>query len=287
MKWQRRKRQRQKKGKAEKVKAEEKRVIAPKGVWVKCDECNEPILKRELERNLMVCPNCDYHFKMSAKVRVASLIDEGTFTETFANIYPVDPLNFVDSKPYPDRIRESQQKTGLAEAVLTGAGEMDGRKVVIGALEFGFIGGSLGTVMGEKLARTFELACDENLPVITVSTTGGARMQEGILSLMQMAKVNATIAYHNEKGLLFISVAANPTTAGVYASFASQGDIVIAEPGALMGFAGPRVIRETIRQELPEGFQTAEFLMDKGFVDIICHRKELKATIVKLLRMLT
>jgi len=266
---------------------EKKPEIPPKGTWIKCNECGEPILATELARNLMVCPHCDFHFKMSGKQRVESLIDEGTFKERFGNIAPVDPLNFVDSKPYPQRIEEAWKKTGLTEAVYTGVGNINGRRVAIGALDFGFIGGSLGSVMGEKLARTFELACEENLPVITVSTTGGARMQEGILSLMQMAKVNSTIAYHNEKGLLFISVAAHPTTAGVYASFASQGDFVIAEPGALMGFAGPRVIKETIRQDLPEGFQTAEFLLEKGFVDIICHRKDLKNTISRLIEMLT
>jgi len=265
---------------------DEKRDIAPEGVWLKCKECGETILKNELERNLYVCPFCDFHMTLSAKQRIEILLDEGSFKEIDTEVTSIDPLGFVDTKSYVDRLLDVKAKTGLNSAVVTGTGKIEGMKVAFAAMDFAFVGGSMGSVVGEKVARLIELATEKKLPLIIVSASGGARMQEGILSLMQMAKTNACLAEHNEKGLLYISVCAHPTTAGVMASYAAVGDIVIAEPGALMGFAGPRVIKETIRQDLPEGFQRAKFMLEKGFVDIISHRRDLRETLARLLRLL-
>lgn len=264
----------------------EKKEIAPEGVWLKCKNCDETILKNELERNLYVCPECDFHMRISADFRIRTILDEGSFEEIDEEVTSIDPLNFTDRKKYVDRIVDAREKTGRPSAILTGTGSIEEMKVAFGAMDFGFIGGSMGSVVGEKVARLIERSIEEELPLIIVSATGGARMQEGILSLMQMAKTNARLAEHNEKNLLYISVCAHPTTAGVMASYAAVGDIVIAEPGALMGFAGPRVIKETIRQDLPEGFQRAKFMMEKGFVDIISHRRDLRDTISRLLKIL-
>jgi len=255
----------------------------PEGVWRKCDGCKEIVYNNEFERNLYVCPKCDHHHRISAAKRIETLIDSGTFEEKDASLVTNDPLRFKDSKRYKDRVSAAQKKTGLKDSVLSGSGCLDGRPVEICALDFDFMGGSMGSVAGEKITRSIERAVSGKSPVIIVSCSGGARMQEGILSLMQMAKTSSALAVLSENGLPFISVLADPVTGGVTASFAMLGDVIIAEPGALICFAGPRVIAQTIKENLPEGFQRAEFLLEHGFVDMVVHRFDLKSTIAGLL----
>jgi acetyl-CoA carboxylase carboxyl transferase subunit beta len=258
----------------------------PEGLWAKCDSCGEIIHKPALEQNLWVCQKCGYHFRIGSKDYIAILMDEGSFKEMDKKITSKDPLGFVDTKPYKDRIKESIRKTELQDAIRTGVGTMNARSVVIACMDFSFIGGSMGSVVGEKIARAVDKAIRLKAPLIIISASGGARMMEAAYSLMQMAKTSAKLAQLAHKGLPYISLMTDPTTGGVTASFAMLGDINIAEPGALIGFAGPRVIKQTIGKDLPEGFQKAEFVQEKGFVDIVVPRKELKGTISSLLGML-
>ncbi|HDH00360.1 MAG TPA: acetyl-CoA carboxylase carboxyltransferase subunit beta [Nitrospirae bacterium] len=262
-----------------------KKVKVPEGLWIKCDICKEIVYRKEVEKNLMVCPKCNYHFRISAKERILLLVDEGSFSEIGANLTSNDPLNFKDLKSYRDRLKNSQQKSNLEEAAVAGSASIGGHPVVLAALDFGFMGGSMGSVVGEKFAMAAEKAHEENLPLIAIVSSGGARMQEGILSLMQMAKTSAAIARFKEGNMPYISILADPTFGGVTASFASLGDIIIAEPKSLIGFAGPRVIEQTIKQQLPENFQRAEFLHEHGMIDLITKRKELKQTLIKLLSL--
>ncbi len=258
----------------------------PDGLWAKCDKCGEIIYKRELARAFWVCPKCGSHFRIHSGQYIEILIDEGTFEEFDAEIGSVDPLSFVDSKPYPVRLKAAREKTKLNEAIICGIGNIDSISVSFAAMEFGFIGGSMGSALGEKVTRAVERALERRIPLVIVSASGGARMQESILSLMQMAKTGTALTRLHEAGLPYISVLTHPTTAGVMASYASLGDVIIAEPGALLGFAGPRVIQQTIGQELPEGFQSSEFFLDHGFVDLISPRNELKNNLSKLIRFM-
>ncbi|MBI5344110.1 MAG: acetyl-CoA carboxylase carboxyltransferase subunit beta, partial [Deltaproteobacteria bacterium] len=263
-----------------------KSVKVPLGLWVKCEHCGEIIYKKEAERNLDVCPKCNYHFRISARARINMVIDEGTFVEHDVEIEPLDAIDFKDIKRYKDRMKASQKETGLKDAVISGEGLINSRKVMVGAFEFAFMGGSMGSVAGEKITRLFERAVDDGCGAIIFSSSGGARMQEGIFSLMQMAKTSAAASRLKDAGLPYISVLTDPTMGGVTASFAMQGDVIIAEPRALVGFAGPRVIAETIRQKLPEGFQRAEYLLEHGMIDMIVERKMMKDTLSRLLNML-
>lgn len=254
----------------------------PEGLWERCPGCGASIYKKEAKKNHNVCPQCEYHFYVSAPERIAQLCDDGTFEEWDAHLMPTDPLQFADSKPYKDRLVAEQKRTGMSDAAVTGGGMIRARRVAVGVTDSAFIMGSMGSVVGERLARLVERATAENLPLIIVSGSGGgARMHEGILSLMQMAKVSAALARYDRAGGLFISVLTNPTMGGVAASFASLGDLVFAEPKALIGFAGPRTIKATIRLELPKGFQTSEFLLQHGFVDRIVPRSRLKSEIAR------
>lgn len=264
-----------------------KKVQIPDGRWLKCSNCNELIDAKAMEREFKTCPKCKFHFKMSAEERIALMVDEGTFVEMDANIEPLDPLNFVDKEAYAQKLKSSREETGLTEAVITGTGEISGIKTGFGAMDFAFMGGSMGSVVGEKVTRLAEHCVKESLPLVMSCTSGGARMQESTLSLMQMAKTSAAIARLDEAGLLYITILTNPTMAGVMASFASLGDIVIAEPGALIGFTGPRVIEQTIKQELPNGFQQSIFQLQHGMVDMVVPRSELKAKVAHLLKFLT
>jgi acetyl-CoA carboxylase carboxyl transferase subunit beta len=252
---------------------------------VKCESCRTIVFRKDLEANLYVCPKCQFHFRMNAKQRLGMLLD-GRWTEHDGGMMSTDPLKFVDTKPYSRRIKEAQKKLGMNDAIITAEGQLNGRPVVLCAMEFGFIGGSMGAVVGEKVTRGIELAIDTRQPFIAVSCSGGARMMEGTISLMQLAKVSAALAKLDEEKLPYISLLTDPTTGGVTASFAMLGDLNIAEPGALIGFAGPRVIEQTIRQKLPEGFQRSEFLLEHGFLDAVVHRKELKAFISNSLDLL-
>ena len=254
----------------------------PEGLWRRCPGCQQTIFRKDVEKRLGVCPECDYHWYVSARQRIAQLIDDGTFEEWDADLWPADPLDFVDSKPYRQRLKEEQARTGLRDAAVTGRGMIRGRRVAFGVTDSAFIMGSMGSVVGEKLTRTIERATRDHLPLIIISGSGGgARMHEGMLSLMQMAKVSAALARFDQAGGLFISVLTNPTMGGVAASFASLGDLIFAEPKALIGFAGPRTIKATIRIELPKGFQTSEFLLEHGFVDRIVSRQNLKTEIAR------
>ncbi|MCI0361388.1 MAG: acetyl-CoA carboxylase, carboxyltransferase subunit beta [Planctomycetaceae bacterium] len=254
----------------------------PEGLWIRCPGCKGSIYRKEAEKLLNVCPQCEYHFYVSALDRVRQVLDDGTFEEIDAQLRPTDPLEFADQKPYRDRLIAEQQRTGLMDAALTGLGMIRARRVAFAVTDSAFIMGSMGSVVGERLARLVERATAENLPLIIISGSGGgARMHEGILSLMQMAKVSAALARYDRTGGLFISVLTNPTMGGVAASFASLGDLVFAEPKALIGFAGPRTIKATIRLELPKGFQTSEFLLEHGFVDRIVPRSRLKSEIAR------
>lgn len=256
----------------------------PEGLWLKCPGCSESIFRKEAERNLNVCPKCEYHFYVSAKERIQQVLDDNTFEEWDAELRPADPLEFQDQKAYSDRLVAEQKRTGLTDASLTGTGMIRARRVAIAVTDSAFIMGSMGSVVGERLARLIERATEHQLPLIIISASGGgARMHEGILSLMQMAKVSAALARYDRAGGLFISVLTNPTMGGVAASFASLGDICFAEPKALIGFAGPRTIKATIRLELPKGFQTSEFLLEHGFVDRIVPRQRLKSEIARVI----
>jgi acetyl-CoA carboxylase carboxyl transferase subunit beta len=260
-------------------------VRVPEGLWVKCPSCAQVIYNKDLQANVHVCPKCAHHFRMSATERLRSLFD-GEWQEHDAGLASSDPLNFTDTKPYRDRLRASQAATGLLDAVIVGSGTLDGLPVVIAAMEYSFIGGSMGVVMGEKITRGIERGLASRTPVIVVSCSGGARMMEGALSLMQMAKISAALARLDRAGLPYVSILTDPTTGGVTASFAMLGDLNIAEPKALIGFAGPRVIEQTIRQKLPEGFQRSEFLLAHGMLDAVVDRRELKATIARALRFM-
>jgi acetyl-CoA carboxylase carboxyl transferase subunit beta len=254
----------------------------PPGVWIRCPGCKTAIYRKEAEKRLNVCPQCEYHFYVSAQDRIKQVLDDGTFEEWDGHLLPTDPLKFADQKPYAERLVAEQERTGLSDAAITGGGMIRARRVAFGVTDSAFIMGSMGSVVGERLARLVERATDENLPLIIVSGSGGgARMHEGILSLMQMAKVSAALARYDKACGLFISVLTNPTMGGVAASFASLGDLVFAEPKALIGFAGPRTIKATIRLELPKGFQTSEFLLEHGFVDRIVPRSRLKSEIAR------
>ena len=252
------------------------------GKWVKCDCCKEIIYKEELHKNLSVCPNCGKHFRLSARRRIRQIVDEGTFEEIGVDIETTNPLNF---EGYLKKVEGLKEKTKIDEAVRCGICEIEGQKVVLGVMDGNFLMGSMGQVVGERITLAIEMAIEKKLPLVMFCVSGGARMQEGIISLMQMAKTSSAIAKLNDAGLLYISVLTDPTTGGVTASFASLGDIILAEPKALIGFAGPRVIEQTIKQKLPEGFQSAEFLLEHGFVDKIVERKDMKATIAKIIRM--
>ncbi|MEW6117177.1 MAG: acetyl-CoA carboxylase, carboxyltransferase subunit beta [Nitrospirota bacterium] len=261
----------------------EKKVKIPEGLWIKCDGCKEIIYKKEIEKNLQVCPKCTYHFRISARERIHFIADEGSFIEINDDVMTVDHLNFKDTMPYKERLEENRRKSALREAAIYGDATINGRPVVIAIMDFSFMGGSMGSVVGEKIAGAAERALEKRVPFITVSSSGGARMQEGMFSLMQMAKVSAAIAKLKETEILYISLLADPTFGGVTASFAMLGDIIIAEPKSLIGFAGPRVIEQTIKQQLPENFQRAEFLLDHGMIDLVVERKELKSTMYKLI----
>jgi acetyl-CoA carboxylase carboxyl transferase subunit beta len=260
-----------------------KKVNIAEGLWIKCDSCKEIMYRAEVERAGRVCPKCRYPFRIGARERIALLTDPGTFEEYQTGLVSADPLRFRDSKKYPDRVKAARQKTGFEDAVISGIARIDGLPAVLCVFEFTFLGGSMGSVVGEKLTRAIELGIDKALPVIIVSASGGARMQEGILSLMQMAKTSAALERLAEARLPYISVLTDPTTGGVTASFAMLGDVIVAEPRALIGFAGPRVIAETIRQPLPEGFQRSEFLLEHGQLDLVVERKDLKDLLRRLL----
>jgi acetyl-CoA carboxylase carboxyl transferase subunit beta len=276
-----------KKSKAPIALVETKNVQMPAGLWTKCKNCEEIIYSKEIERNLNVCPKCDYHFRISAKERIALVIDEGTFVETDAEMSSVDFLKFKDTKKYSDRIKAAVKKNDGGDAVVTGSGMMNAQEVVVAVFDFSFLGGSMGSVVGEKVTRAIELGLEKKAPVMIFSSSGGARMQESILSLMQMAKSSAALAKLKKAGIPFISVLTDPTTGGVTASFAMLGDLNVAEPKALIGFAGPRVIEQTIRQKLPEGFQRSEYLLEHGMVDMIVSRQEMKAKLSQALRIFT
>jgi acetyl-CoA carboxylase carboxyl transferase subunit beta len=264
----------------------QQRTDTPDGLWERCTSCSEIILRSEFTSNQNVCPKCQHHFYLPAKARIRHFLDPDSFEEHDSELCSTDPLQFVDSKPYKQRLKEMHGRFGHYDAIFTGRGILMGRPVQVGAFEFQFMGGSMGAVVGERIARTFLRACDRREPVIIFSSSGGARMQEGILSLMQMAKTCAALGRMRELGVPFVSVLTHPTTGGVAASFAMLGDINIGEPGALIGFAGPRVIQQTIREKLPEGFQRSEYLYEHGMLDLICHRDTLRPTIAQLLDML-
>lgn len=259
---------------------------APDGLWYKCPSCKTVVLTKAHKDNAYTCENCGYHAPIGSKEYFELLFDNNTFTELDATLSSGNPLQFTDSKPYSDRIRQTQKKTGLVDAVRSAHGKMNGIKIVISCMDFAFIGGSMGSVVGEKIARAIDFATKNRLPFLMISKSGGARMMEGGLSLMQMAKTSAKLALYNQTQLPYISLMTDPTTGGVSASYAMLGDFNIAEPKSLIGFAGPRVIRETIGKDLPEGFQSAEFLQEKGFLDFIVHRKQLKEKLTTLLAML-
>jgi acetyl-CoA carboxylase carboxyl transferase subunit beta len=267
--------------------AVEKSTAIPEGLWIKCDDCKEIIYRKEVEQNLQVCPKCGYHFRLSARERFELLFDEDSWREFAGDIRSTDPLRFRDTKRYKDRLKVYESRVGTGDAVLCAEGKLDGMQVVICAMEYAFMGGSMGSVVGEKITIAIERAVEKKEPLIIVSTSGGARMQEGILSLMQMAKISAALSRLASAGLPYISVLTDPTTGGVTASYAMLGDLNIAEPKALIGFAGPRVIEQTIRQTLPEGFQTSEFLVEHGMVDLITPRAEMKPAFGRFLHMFT
>jgi acetyl-CoA carboxylase carboxyl transferase subunit beta len=265
---------------------EHRRIQVPEGLWVKCNSCKEIIYKKEVLRNANVCPKCNYHFRISARERLSSLFDEGRYQELDTDIYSIDPLKFKDAKAYKDRLREYRDKTGLHDALINARGSLGGQDVVLSVMEYGFMGGSMGSAVGEKVTRAVERAIDERLPLIVISCSGGARMQEGALSLMQMAKISAALGKLHEARLPFISILTDPTTGGVTASYAMLGDLNLAEPKALIGFAGPRVIEQTIREKLPEGFQRSEFLLEHGMLDFIVERRQMRDVLIQCLRVL-
>ena len=264
----------------------EKPSRVPEGLWVKCPGCSQLIYNKDLEASLNVCPKCAHHFRISATERLKALFDDGCYKEHFANLVSNDPLQFTDTRPYRERLKTTIEATGLKDSVIVANGRLEGIEIVVAAMEYAFIGGSMGVVAGEKITRAIEMAHDRGHPVIIISCSGGARMMEGALSLMQMAKVSSALARLDRARLPYISVLTDPTTGGVTASFAMLGDLNIAEPKALIGFTGPRVIEQTIRQKLPEGFQRSEFLVEHGMLDIVVDRRDLKATIARALRFM-
>ena len=263
-----------------------KKKDIPKDLWTKCPKTGEIIYNRVLKENLMVVPNSGYHFPLKARDRIASMLDEGTFEEMDIGVYSLDPLEFNATSSYPEKLKQNQAKTKETDTVISGMGEMGGMPMSIAVMDFRFMAASLGSAAGEKITRAIERGVEKSCPVIIVSASGGARMQEGILSLMQLAKTSAALAKLSEAGLPYFSILTNPTTAGVMASYASLGDVIIAEPEALIGFAGPRVIKETTQQDLPEGFQTSEFLLERGLVDIIVSRLEIRDRMINLMKAL-
>ena len=263
------------------------RKMRTEGLWVKCDNCRQIIWKKDLEDNLNVCPKCDKHFRIDARSRLGLLFDEGKYETFDGNLVSTDPLKFVDLKAYSSRLKQARKDTGLTDAVINAQGKLNGRPVVISAMEYAFIGGSMGAVVGEVITRAIEKAADTKHPLVIVSASGGARMMEGVISLMQLAKISAALAQLDELKVPYISVLTDPTTGGVTASFAMLGDLNIAEPGALIGFAGPRVIEQTIRQKLPQGFQRSEFLLEHGMLDAVVHRRDLKPYIGRALDFMT
>ena len=254
-------------------------------LWTKCVHCETQLLKTEIEENMMVCPHCDYHYRISARARIQQLFDEGSFKEMFQNVLPTDPLHFVDTESYVDRLKKAHEKTGLDEAVITGVGEIKGHKIAAAVMDFEYMGGSMGSVVGEKVARIMEKAIELRIPMLSVTSSGGARMQESALSLMQMAKTSCAAGKLDEAGILFINLLTEPTFGGITASFGTLGDIIIAEQGARIGFAGRRVIEQTIRQKLPDDFQTAEYLLKCGQIDIVSKRKNLRKILANILEM--
>ncbi len=269
---------------ADKIKTFDKRDTA-EGIWIKCDRCAQVIYRKELEKNNHVCPSCSHHFRIRSEEYFRLLLDVDNFEEIGANVKPTDPLKFSADKKYSKQLSDAQEKTGLTEAVRTITGKINGIQTVLAIMDFAFIGGSMGSVVGEKISRAIEHARQNKLPLVIITASGGARMQEGAYSLMQMAKTSAKIAQFSRDGGLYISILSHPTTGGTTASFAMLGDIILAEPNALIGFAGARVIKQTIGEDLPEGFQRAEFLLEKGFLDNIVHRSELKSTLTRLFKM--
>ncbi len=260
----------------------DKKLDVPEGLWMRCAKCEKMVYRKEMEEALHVCPECQYHYRINARTRIQQLADPGSFQEFLANLVPTDPLNFKDRITYPERIQQVQEKAGEKEAVVVGKAYIRGRPVILGVMDSAFIMASMGSVVGEKVTSATERALEEKLPLVVVTASGGARMQEGMVSLVQMAKTSAAIGQLSDAGGLYITVMSDPTTAGVAASFAFLGDVIIAEPGAMIGFAGPRVIANTIRAELPEGFQTAEFMLEHGFIDRIVHRKDLRSEIARI-----
>jgi acetyl-CoA carboxylase carboxyl transferase subunit beta len=265
------------------ISAESHKREIPDGQWVKCAECGEIIHIKQLELNMWTCIKCDFHFRIGSTEYISILFDEGTFAEMDAGMKSGDPLQFSDTKKYTQRIASTVRETGLKDAVRTGTGNIDGRQVSFACMDFKFIGGSMGSVVGEKISRAIDTAIEKRIPMIIISQSGGARMMEGAYSLMQMAKTSARLAKLNEEKIPYISVLTDPTTGGTTASYAMLGDVIIAEPKALIGFAGPRIIKQTMGKDLPEGFQRSEFLQDNGFVDFIVHRKNLKSQLSKVL----
>ena len=250
--------------------------VKTEGLWVKCEGCRQIIWKKDLEENFNICPKCDKHFRVDARTRLAQLFDNGEYTTEDTNLSSTDPLKFTDLKPYASRLKAAQAATGLKDAIITGRGKINGQPAIITAMEYSFIGGSMGAVVGEVITRAVEKATKDRIPLIIVSASGGARMMEGVISLMTLAKISAALARMDDAGVPYISVLTDPTTGGTTASFAMLGDLNIAEPGALIGFAGPRVIEQTIRQKLPEGFQRSEFLLQHGMLDAVVHRRDMK-----------
>lgn len=263
--------------------SDEERTVRTEGIFVKCPECESPLYKPELIESLQVCTHCDYHFRLGARDRLAALFDDGVYEKLDEEVTSADPLNFVDTKPYKERIEAAKESSGLPEAIVSGTGKVGGHLVYAGAMDMSFIGGSMGSAVGEKITRLIERALENSGAVVIFAASGGARMQEGTLSLMQMAKISAALAMMHDAGLPYISVLTDPTTGGVTASFAMLGDVNLAEPKALIGFAGPRVIEQTIRQKLPKGFQRSEFLLEHGMVDMVVDRRKMKETVVRML----
>jgi acetyl-CoA carboxylase carboxyl transferase subunit beta len=262
------------------------KTVKTEGLWVKCENCRQIIWKKDLEENMNVCPKCDKHFRIDARTRLAQLLDDNQYETFDGNLESTDPLKFVDLKPYSSRLKQAQQDTGLEDAIINAQGKLQGRPVIASVMEYAFIGGSMGAVVGEAIARAVERAADTRMPLIIVSASGGARMMEGVISLMQLAKISAALARLDEAKVPYVSLLTDPTTGGVTASFAMLGDLNIAEPGALIGFAGPRVIEQTIRQKLPPGFQRSEFLLEHGMLDAVVHRKQLKPYIARALEFM-
>ncbi|MBV6513203.1 MAG: acetyl-CoA carboxylase carboxyltransferase subunit beta [Ignavibacteriales bacterium] len=275
------------KRKTDNISGDTQKKDLPEGMWEKCPGCGEILHKKQLENNYWVCLKCDYHFRIGSNEYIKILLDEGSFKEINKKMRSADPLQFTDSKRYTDRIDTTIKSTGLYDAVRTGIGEIEGKEVAIGIMDFKFIGGSMGSVVGEKLARLIEKAIKNKCPLIIISASGGARMMEGALSLMQLAKTSARLTQLHEAGLPYISIMTDPTTGGTTASYAMLGDFNIAEPKALIGFAGPRVIKQTIGKDLPPGFQTSEFLMEHGFVDLVISRKEMRSTLANLINLIS